>query len=736
MLDQRLRIAYLAPDMALLEHDHPVLSTMGHEVIVPKGADGAWTDVPDPGEPEHAPESFAPLRQRADCVIAGPDSEYLVPLIRGFDGPVVIRIVGRRSGKTTEDCLMEIGGDRLVSVCDKARGRVYIASTPSLLRSSREAGPLQIGFVPPGQDVSSHVLPRDVRFVFALDGDGLSAWDENAARWIAEKGRADEATNAELQDMATGLKDRGRTALVRVGPCLVVRPATRSTAPGICLHALGRGVPVVYGSRSALAGWLGAKEAGAVSDEGELNHLLSTLFEREDKASSLGRKISRRAAKSATTPGEAGWAPTGMQDFRQVSARRGVKRIAVVMPHDYRGGSIRAFKNVCQMMHRGAQAAGAAPEGTVEIVAVVPAERYDIHTEFADLFADGIAVRQFKYDLLAGDLAGGFRYTIRGHASLNDGINDLLDCDFLLFVSDRISFHLPPSMRYGMLNFDCLQRYFPEAVGKSFFDLQKQTILSVVRDAEFVAVTTPGAAEDFRSYFGVAPERVFRAPMFLDVEGLRGMRDRVRSSERARPAPYIAWATNPTPHKNHAVVIKALEIYYGQLEGTLEVRMCGAFTDQLRPGRPPGKNELPSVTATRALIEERSTVREKLRILGEISNSDYADLIVDATVVLNPSVYDNGSFSAMDGAYAGVSLVQSAQPANLYFDETFEMNSLFFDPYDPAALAAALKRAERGESKPGASAREKIEAADWRKVSGEFWGSMSRAIFAAAGVRA
>jgi len=735
MLEQRLKIAYLAPDMALLEHDHPVLSTMGHEVIVPKGTDGAWTDAPDPGEPEHTPEAFASLRERADCVIAGPDPEYLVPLLRGFDGPIVIRVVGRRTGKTTEDCLMEIGGDRLVSACDKARGRVYIASTPAKLRSSREAGPLQIGFVPPSEEVSSHVLPRDVRFVFALGGDGLSAWDENAARWIAEKGGADEATTAELLDIATGLKARGRTALVRVGPCLVVRPATRSTAPGICLHALGREVPVLYGARSALAGWLGPKEAGAVGDEGELSRLLSRLFEREDKAASLGRKIGRRARKAAVTLARAGWDPAGMQDFRQLSARRGVKRIAVVMPHDYRGGSIRAFKNVCQMMHRGAKAAGRAAGGEVEIVAVVPAERYDIHTDFAELFADGIAVRQFKYDLLEGDLAGGFRYTIRGHASLNDGINDLQDCDFLLFVSDRISFNLPSSTRYGMLNFDCLQRYFPEAVGKSFFDLQRQTILSVVRDAEFVAVTTPGAAEDFRSYFGVAPDRVFQAPMFLDVEGLRAMRDRVRSPERTPPAPYIAWATNPTPHKNHTVVIKALEIYYGQLEGTLEVRMCGAFTDQLRPGRTPAKNELPSVAATRALIEQRSAVRDKLRILGEISNSDYADLIVGSSVVLNPSVYDNGSFSAMDGAYAGVSLVQSAQPANRYFDEIFEMNSLFFDPYDPAALAEALKRAERGDSKPGAAAREKIEAADWRRVSEQFWASMSRAIFDAAGVR-
>lgn len=736
MLDAKLRIAYLVPDPSLLEHDRLVLEAMGHQVIVPRGAENGWAGAPDPGEPEHQPSAFAELRGRCDCVLTGPDAEYLPALLRGFDGPVILRIVGKGKASTVGGCLSEIGGERIVAMCEKARGRVFIASTPEALLPSREAGELKLGFAPAALERTSSLTP-DVRFVVALDGDGLTAADENAVRCVATCGNADAQTLQKLLDLAQGATLPGHAAEVRVGPCLVARPASRGTAPGIVLHALAKQIPVLYAADSPLAGWLGPKSAGAIRDSAEMGSILSRLFANERFASRLGQKLSRAAQRRADTIADAGWPATGMQRFRQFSVARGLRRVAVVLPIAYRGGSIRGFKNVCQMLHRGVREAG----GPVEVIAVVPAENYDVAADFADLLESGMSVREFEFCPVAGDLAGPFRFTERGHAVFDDGINDLLDCEFLLFISDRIPFHIPPSLRYGMLNFDCLQRYFPEAVGEDFLELQRQSIMSLVRDAEFVAVTTPAAEEDYRSYFGIPAERVLRVPAFVDVETLRVFGERPEAgsslgSAPSGPAPYIAWVTNLSPHKNHSLVVKALDLYYGQLGGGLEVRLCGALTDQFRTGAKASKSVWFNVEKTRRLLEERATVRQRLHILGELSDAEYVALIANAAVVLNPSVYDNGSFSAMDGAYAGATVVQSSHPANVFFDGLFQMNSIFFDPHDAMSLARALKQAELGGSRPGRTAREKIEAADWRRLSRAFWDVLGPAMHEAVGVRA
>lgn len=734
MLDAKLRIAYLVADPSLLEHDRPVLEAMGHEVILPRTERGCWIDVPDPSEPEHGISAFAGLRDRCDCVLTGPDPEYLAPLIRAFDGPIIIRIVGKTGASTTGEALLEIGGERLVALCEKARGRVFLASTPVPLRTSREAGALGLGFAP-GAIENSAALPSGVRFVVALGCDGLSSADENVVRWVAKCGGADDATLRALLDLAERIRQPGHAAEVQVGPCLVTRPASNRTAPGAVLHALARKLPVLYDPRGALAGWLGS--GGAVGDGPELGRLLKRLFESERFGARLGRAIARPAARGATGVDKAGWNPTDLRRFRQLNVRRGLRRIAVVLPIAYRGGSIRGFKNVCQMLHNGVRESGS----PVEIIAVVPAENYDVAADFSDLIASGMSVREFEFGPVAGDLAGPFRFTERGHAVIDDGINDLLDCEFLFFVSDRIPFHIPPSIRYGMLNFDCLQRYFPEAVGEDFLELQRQSIMPLVRDAEFVAVTTPAAEEDYRSYFGIPAERVHRVPAFVDVEVLRSFGVRPESSAgsgraTAGTAPYIAWVTNLSPHKNHALVVKALEIYYGQFDGALDVRMCGALTDQFRTGAKAAKSVWFNVEKTRRLLEQRSTVQKRLHILGELSDAEYVELIAGASVVLNPSVYDNGSFSAMDGAYAGATVVQSSHPANMFFDDLFGMNSVFFDPHDAMSLAKALRRAESGESKPGPESRAKIEAADWRRLSKEFWRVVGPAIVEAVGARA
>src|SRR6185312_3651942 len=73
-----------------------------------------------------------------------------------------------------------------------------------------------------------------------------------------------------------------------------------------------------------------------------------------------------------------------------------LRKIAVLLPIAYRGGSLRGFKTIAKMLRKGSMAAGE----PVEIVAAFPASSYDERQDFTDLTEAGIPLRPFAWKFL------------------------------------------------------------------------------------------------------------------------------------------------------------------------------------------------------------------------------------------------------------------------------------------------------------------------------------------------
>lgn len=399
----------------------------------------------------------------------------------------------------------------------------------------------------------------------------------------------------------------------------------------------------------------------------------------------------------------------------------GPRRVAVMVPLAYRGGSLRAAKDLARMLQTGSRAAGA----DIEVVLACLSGFYDFDREFADVRDAGVAVRPLVWKEIDQEEAGrvsrlaGIEEPKHEMYSVPaDGGNDFLDCDLWLLVSDRLEAPLLPLRPYGLMLFDYVQRYVPEVLDEHGWELMSRALVPLTRAARFVLVTTPAAAGDLNSYVGVSRSRIFQIPIFFDLPT-------DLPSERPLTDHYLVWVTNPTAHKNHERLMQGLLRYYGELQGTLKTLLIGTDTGLFRPDRnDPRLRKLPHVRAVREMLRGNALLRKNVVVAGELTDFGYAAALRHARFLLHGSLYDNGTFSVIDAAALGVPSLSARYPAMEYLNETCKLNLSFFDPYDVADVARALKgMEERGPAE--LPDRGFLAGFHWKNCAGVVWQVLS-----------
>lgn len=394
--------------------------------------------------------------------------------------------------------------------------------------------------------------------------------------------------------------------------------------------------------------------------------------------------------------------------------------LAILLPHPYRGGTLESLKSLARMFQHGSVLRGR----ELRIVVCPPAGAYDVGREFASLLEAGIAVRPCRWQRVSARQAraawrrhgrGNFPDRHADYALPLEGDGPLLEADFWFVVSDRVGWPLLPLRPYGAMVFDYIQRYAHEGFTDEEFAVQARAWNPFVREARFVAVTTPGTANDLNSYVGVPRGRIVQVPMFLP---------QTPRPDDSRPIPedYFLWVTNSNPHKNQHRVLQALESYYAA-GGALETVMAGPYTHSFRPDTlDPTTDASPAVLAIRRTIRKSPALRQHLHIAGELSAADYASAIRHARFLLHAVLYDNGTFSVIDAARLGTAALSSRYPAMEFINERFRLNLAFFDPFNPADLAAALRRMETDAGTTRAALPDPafFYRFDWKSLAGEF----------------
>jgi hypothetical protein len=387
-----------------------------------------------------------------------------------------------------------------------------------------------------------------------------------------------------------------------------------------------------------------------------------------------------------------------------------MKKIAVMLPIAYRGGSLRAAKSMAKAIILAARQKN---EAVQVVFSYVQDGSYDLHSDFNDLIEYGIVLRATVWQVLTREtllatmpLLARTPKTLSHHSYClpMDGANDFYDCDLWIIISDRLPAPLFPLRKYICVIYDYLQRYVPEIFGGiggagSIWELQEESYFPLVRNAECVLVTTPSTRADMVAYAGVSGAHITLIDMdFNPPEDVK-----TTLNDLNLPSNYFIWTTNTAAHKNHINAINALEKYYQDLSGKLELVVTGVNSEYLDVEREFDKNDpmlgVPQIKFTRDKISASQTLRERIHILGDVSEKVYASVLRKSLFLWHPNRYDNGTFSVIEAAYFQNPSLSARYPAMEYINQKFNLNLSFFDPHNTRDMAETLFAMERNYKK-------------------------------------
>ena len=387
------------------------------------------------------------------------------------------------------------------------------------------------------------------------------------------------------------------------------------------------------------------------------------------------------------------------------------RRIAVILPVQYRGGTLNAAKLLAIALWEGSRRKG---EDVDVVFSHLDDPAFYDKNDFEDLLP-AIARRPFLWTSLDGPAArramtyAGFKSwqpTSEQYAIPDDGMRQFLDCDLWLIVSDRLPLPLLPIRPYALMVYDYLQRYLQYGSG-----LDEYPFLAAARLAERVLVTTRFTEGDALQYGGIDPKKVFRVPMLSPQ--FEPVTDPPTSVDR----PYFIWPTNAGAHKNHANSFRTLRIYWEEMRGNLDCHVTGVNTSGLLD------DESPFLKLLGNSARDIRALRTRIRLRGELSDAMYRRELAGARFLWHPAQIDNGTFSVVDAAHVRVAALSSDYPAMREIDDQFELGLAWAPSDDPVRMARALKWMEEHveEQQSLLPSKEELEKQNVDALAERYW---------------
>lgn len=357
------------------------------------------------------------------------------------------------------------------------------------------------------------------------------------------------------------------------------------------------------------------------------------------------------------------------------------KHIAVIIPVNYTGGSLRGAKRLAETLLVGSRLCG---ESITVTLAHLDDEHFYPDSEFIDMHPD-VSRRVYEWKILDSASArralaysGSSEQVVQeqSYCVPDDGINQFLDCDLWLIISDRLSLPLLPIRPYVLMVYDYIQRYIPflsQELELAYFD--------AARKANAVLVTTEFTREDATQYAGIPPERVHKLPMLVPVF------QKTVLSETHKNHTYFVYATNTGAHKNLEHAFLALKIYYDDLGGTLCCHITGFNTENLLSN----DANYPYLQKVARIYQSSPMMKKKITLCGMLSDVVYQKKLQAARYLLHAGAIDNGTFCVIEAALLGVPSLSSDYPAMREIATEFDLNVTWMNPNDPKNMAEQLK---------------------------------------------
>lgn len=366
----------------------------------------------------------------------------------------------------------------------------------------------------------------------------------------------------------------------------------------------------------------------------------------------------------------------------QLPVQNKKSKIAILLPFGYKGGSLRGAKLLAEAIYLGSLQAG----NEVEVIfGHVDDPNLYQEEEFNDL-PQAIKRRSFKWLTLNKERAIRAMTYGRNDFPLNretyqvpdDGINHFMDCDLWVIVSDRLTEPVLPLRPYILMVYDYLQRYMLDLPAHV-----NQKYLQAANNAERVIVTTQFTKDDAHQFAGLDEHKVVKLPMLVPDFSKNIMNNISEKREK-----YFIWTTNLAFHKNHENSMKALRIYYEELEGTLECYVTGYGTDAIL------LLDYPHLAPVKKIISKSKDIKQKVKFMGELPDKFYQSTLSTSNFLWHTAQIDNGTFSVIEAAHFGVPALSSDYPPMREIDTQFGLNLTWMDPNNPLEMARRLKEME------------------------------------------
>lgn len=489
-------------------------------------------------------------------------------------------------------------------------------------------------------------------------------------------------------------------------------------------EAVRAGMPLIFMSNGMLDRMGGTHLPGRCTSIEEARNKISRILSGDREFIELVRKSQVVLLNSMNPKNLKHLWETGFQRIRQEletyrhemtlrPVRSKTNRIAVILAAPYRGGSFRAAKLLVHALHLGASQYGDA----VELVFLHLIDGKYATTELNDL-PEGVKTRGYQWKKLeAKEARRAMRYSgnscwepaAQEYVVADDGVKQLGDCDLWIVVSDRLAAPLLPLRPVVHMVYDYLQRYVP--MPPTGVD---QPYINAARAATQVWTTTEFTRQDALQYAGVDARRVIKLPMLAPKFTPKQI-----TNARTEP-PYFVWTTNAAPHKNHEHALRALralQLYYAELNGSLNCHVTGVNTHHLLHSPPE------HLKRTMAWVRTDEPLKRHVKWPGELPDTDYQRLLQGAAFLWHAGRIDNGTFSVVEAAGLGVPALSSDYPPMREMDAQFGLNLAWMDASDPVAMARALKAMEEKhlERRALLPTAEQLACQSVEQLAGAYW---------------
>ena len=291
-------------------------------------------------------------------------------------------------------------------------------------------------------------------------------------------------------------------------------------------------------------------------------------------------------------------------------------------------------------------------------------------------------VEVYYYDYLTdGTFSTNLRKFILYLFKYNLFINSALKKNRIDFVSHNEEFPMNKNTRCKSLSWipDFQSYHYPELFSKKSMNRDFLVRKLLIGNSDGVIVSSYDAKKDLMKYFPKTAESKVKVFQFgLPPIAESSFDEKVLEKYRVEPYSYFLITNQFWAHKNHIIVLKALdEIMRKQNNIPFTILVTGLQND------PRGTQNFAMLTE----FIEKNNLSTYFRMTGNIPYTDVKLLQHFSMAVIQPSLFEGWNTAVEECKLLGKKIILSNIPVHL---EQNPENVIFFDPHDEDMLADIL----------------------------------------------